>query len=108
GGFWFTDMGKRRARDMDHGGVYYASADGSSIREVLHPMMQPNGIALSPSEDRLYVAKTSTARVWAFDLVSPGEIAPEQRQRRTMDQLLIGLPGYQLLDSMAVDADGHI
>src|SRR5271155_1918267 len=25
GGFYFTDLGKRRARDRDHGGLYYAS-----------------------------------------------------------------------------------
>ena len=31
GGMWFTDHGKTRARDMDRGGVYYASIDGGSI-----------------------------------------------------------------------------
>jgi gluconolactonase len=35
GGFWFTDPGKRRARDRDRGGLYYAKADGSEIREVI-------------------------------------------------------------------------
>lgn len=108
GGFWFTDMGKRRRRDMDFGGVYYAGVDGRTIREVVYPMFQPNGIALSPDESRLYVAETSTARVWAFDLVGPGEVEPEQRRERNAGQLLIGLPGYQLLDSMAVDADGNV
>ncbi|KAB7598132.1 SMP-30/gluconolactonase/LRE family protein, partial [Verminephrobacter sp. Larva24] len=34
GGFWFSDLGKRRARDMDRGFVYWARADGSEIREV--------------------------------------------------------------------------
>ena len=32
GGFYFTDLGKGRAREMDRGGVYYAKADGSLIR----------------------------------------------------------------------------
>jgi gluconolactonase len=32
GGFWFTDLGKRRDRDMDRGFVYWARADGSEIR----------------------------------------------------------------------------
>ena len=31
GGFYFTDLGKSRARDVDKAGVYYATADGSSI-----------------------------------------------------------------------------
>ena len=35
GGFWFGDLGKRRAHDMDLGGVYYAKADGSRIREAV-------------------------------------------------------------------------
>ena len=33
GGFYFTDLGKSRARDVDKGGIYYATADGSSINE---------------------------------------------------------------------------
>lgn len=108
GGFWFTDMGKRRQRDLDFGGVYYASVDGKTIREVVYPLIQPNGIALSPDESRLYVAETSTARIWAFNLISPGEIAPQQLRARNADHLLIALPAYQLLDSMAVDADGNV
>ena len=32
GGFWFTDLGKTRARDMDRGGVYYARTDGSMLK----------------------------------------------------------------------------
>jgi hypothetical protein len=32
GGFWFTDLGKRRERDIDVGSVYYAKADGSRSR----------------------------------------------------------------------------
>ncbi len=34
GGFYFTDLGKTRARDRDHGVIYYALADGSKIVEV--------------------------------------------------------------------------
>ena len=31
GGFYFTDLGKVRAREMDRGAVYYAKADGSLL-----------------------------------------------------------------------------
>ena len=41
GGFWFTDLGKRRDRDMDRGFVYWARADGSEIREVTGAMLTP-------------------------------------------------------------------
>src|SRR3546814_9857693 len=74
GGFWFTDTGAGRHRDMDRGGIFYARPDGSSIREVAFPMLQPNGIGLSPQEDVLYVAETVTGRLWAFDLDGTGEL----------------------------------
>ena len=37
GGFYFSDLGKVRAREMDRGAVYYAKADGSFITEVRVP-----------------------------------------------------------------------
>src|ERR671936_155805 len=35
GGFWFTDLGKTRERDMDRGAVYYAKTDSSMIKEAI-------------------------------------------------------------------------
>ena len=35
GGFWFTDLGKTRPREVDRGGLYYARPDGSSITEAI-------------------------------------------------------------------------
>ena len=75
GGFWFTDHGKARARERDRTGVFHAAADGSKITEVVFPLEAPNGIALSPDGARLYVAETPTGRVYAFDVVGPGEIS---------------------------------
>jgi gluconolactonase len=72
GGFWFTDLGKSRPRDMDRGGLYYAQPDGSSIREVVYPLETPNGVGLSPDEKTVYVAETNTGRLWAWDLAGPG------------------------------------
>jgi gluconolactonase len=43
GGFWFTDMGKTRKRETDLGGLYYATADGSRIVEVVHPRSTRHG-----------------------------------------------------------------
>ncbi|MGI4814531.1 MAG: SMP-30/gluconolactonase/LRE family protein [Janthinobacterium lividum] len=106
GGFWFTDTGKRRPRDMDHGGVYYATIDGKSIQEVVYPMNTANGIGLSPDERTLYVAETSSGRLWAFDIEAPGKL----RRGATPNggRLVAGLPGYQLFDSLAVEAGGNI
>lgn len=108
GGFWFTDFGKARARDVDRGGVYYARCDGSGIDEVIYPMAWPNGCALSPDDRRLYVAETDAGRVWAFDLDGPGAVARKPWPSPCGGELLCGLPGYQRLDSMAVEANGNV
>lgn len=109
GGFYFTDFGKVRTRDMDRSSVYYARADGSLIREVVAPLHMANGVGLSPDEDRLYVAETLTGRLWAYEITAPGEvkggIAPGLLPSGTP---LIGLPGLQLFDSLAVDGDGFV
>ncbi len=108
GGFYFTDLGKVRARDQDRGAVYYARADGSAIREVVFPIFTPNGVGLSPDGATLYVAETETARLWAFDLVGPGEIRRHPFPSPHGGRLLVGLPGYHRFDSLAVDAAGNI
>jgi gluconolactonase len=107
GGFWFTDHGKTRERERDRTGIFYALPDGSSIREMVFPLDAPNGIGLSPDESRVYVAETHTGRVFYWDLAGPGEIAPYAPSPNG-GHLLTGLPGLQLLDSLAVDSEGHV
>lgn len=108
GGFWFTDLGKRRARSMDHGGVYYALPDGSSIRELIYPLNTPNGIGLSPDGSCLYVAETGPGRLWAFDLRAPGQLARTSTGYPNGGRLVAELPGFQMFDSLAVEAGGNI
>jgi len=109
GGFWFTDLGKTRDRDADRGIVYYAKADGSSIKEAIFPLERPNGIGLSPDERTLWVVETPTARVWSFTLSGPGEIeSANGPYRGEKGRCVLGLGGYQMFDSLAIDAEGHI
>jgi gluconolactonase len=108
GGFYFTDLGKARARDRDWGGVYYAQADGSKVIEIAHPILTPNGIGLSPDGKTLYVAETETARLWAWDIVAPGVLAKEPFPSPHGGRILVGLGGFQRFDSLAVDASGNI
>jgi gluconolactonase len=109
GGFWFTDLGHTHKRTRDRGVIYYALADGSSIREAVFPLDGPNGIALSPDGRTLYTAETFTARIWAWDLTGPGQIAPAPRNLLAgTGRLVTTLPGLQLCDSMAVDAEGNL
>lgn len=108
GGFWFTDHGVRHGRTSDRSGIYYALPDGSSINEVIFPLDAPNGIGLSPAGDRVYVAETHTGRAWAWDVPSPGVIAGTNPLGPGGGELLVGLPGYQLFDSLGVDGDGWV
>jgi gluconolactonase len=108
GGFYFTDFGKNRVRDRDHGGLYYGRADGSMVVELVFPMTTPNGVGLSPDEGVVYVAETDTGRLWAFDLEAPGRIRRHPFPSPHGGRLLCTLTDFQRLDSMAVDANGNI
>lgn len=105
GGFWFTDHGIRHGRSADRTGIYYAKADGSHIEEVVFPVDAPNGIGLSPDGSRLYWAETHTGRIYQRPVTAPGKVAPIGMD---LTAVLHGLPGYQLLDSLAVDGDGNV
>ena len=108
GGFYFTDLGKVRHRDRDQGGVYYARPDGSSIVEVVHPMLTPNGVGLSPDEQTLYVAETEGGRLWAFDIAEPGVIRRQPFPSPNGGRFLFNEAGYHRFDSLALDAAGNV
>jgi len=105
GGFWFTDHGIRDlgARTADLSAIYYASCDGSTIAEAIFPVDSPNGIGLSPDGMTLYWAETHTGRVYEQRLAEPGQPVAGERPK-----VLLGLPGHQLLDSLAVDGEGWV
>jgi gluconolactonase len=108
GDFWFTDLGKRRPRDMDRGFIYWARADGSEIREVAGPFVMPNGIGLSPDERTLYVAETETARLWSFEITGAGRIRKQGWPSPHGGALVHGLGDFNRFDSLAVAASGNI
>lgn len=108
GGFYFTDHGHRQGRSLQFGAVYYAKADGGFIREVAFPLIGPNGIGLSPDGETLYVAETSSGRLWSWRITAPGEVAKPDWPSPTGGDLAAGLPGFQRYDSLAVEADGAI
>jgi gluconolactonase len=108
GGMWITDHGIRdaAARTSDLTSIYYAQADGSKIREVVHPVEAPNGIGLSPDGTRVYWAETHNGRVMQRVITGPGEVAAPAPLDTSV--CLAGLTGLQLLDSLAVDGDGNV
>jgi gluconolactonase len=106
GGFWFTDHGCSTPEGRKFGALYYGRTDGSSITRLRDHFVSPNGVGLSPDEDVVYMADTNLGRLWAFDVSAPGQLAeppPFQPGR-----VVCNLPGYQLLDSLAVEAGGKV
>jgi len=106
GGFWFTDHGCGTPEGRKFGALYYAKADGSHIVRARDHIISPNGVGLSPDESVVYVADTQLGRLWGFDVAAPGELAPPAGF--APGRVICNLPGYQLLDSLAVEAGGKV
>jgi gluconolactonase len=105
GGFWFTDLGKTRPRDIDKGGLYYAAPDGSSVRCAAFGLYGANGVGLSPGGDRVYVAESFTGRLWGWDLETPGKVKPGGTGPGG-GHCLVATKGH--FDSLAVEEDGTV
>lgn len=107
GGFWFTDLGKIDDRKLDQGALFYALADGSKITRASVALLTPNGVGLSPDGKIVWVSETQTSRVWGFDVEAPG-IVKQHTDIFVPGHVLGPLPGYQLLDSLAMEAGGKV
>lgn len=105
GGIWFTDVGKTLDGQMTWGGVFYALPDGSHISRQRQGLFA-NGIGLSPDETKLHVAETRTGRLWTYNIEKPGVLAAPASHWNPGG--CVTLPGYQLLDSLAVEGDGKV
>ncbi len=109
GGFWFTDLGHIGEHAIERGRICYAPPGGGTPRVAVSPMLTPNGIGLSPDGRTLYVAETVTARLWAFDVAAPGELALQAVPPAiSPGRLLYAAPQDHLFDSLAVEADGNV
>ncbi len=106
GGFWFTCLGYSDGENRRLGAVYYARPDGSKIVRWRSELISPNGIGLSPDERKLYMADCMIGRLFEFDLPQPGTLAPATSM--APGRVVCTLPGFQWLDSLAVEADGRI
>ena len=106
GGFWFTDHGCSTPEGRKFGALYYAKTDGSGITRQRDHIISPNGVGLSPDGEVVYVADTQLGRLWAFDVEAPGVLKPPEGF--VPGRIICNLPGYQLLDSLAVEASGKV
>jgi gluconolactonase len=108
GGLWFTDHGVTATEFAHQAGVLYRAPDGA-VTGVAHGTEATNGVGLSPDGDRLYVAETHTGRVWAWDVVGPGQLGSDPASpARHGGTLLYDAPDGHLFDSLAVDGEGWV
>ena len=106
GGFWFTCLGQTDGEVRRLGALYYARPDGSKIVRWRSGITSPNGVGLSPDGRTVYMADCMLGRLMAYDLTAPGVMAPVNTMAG--GRVVCTLPGFQWLDSLAVEADGRI
>ena len=104
GGMWFSDLGKNHNHATLHGGIYYAKADGSMIQRAADHQ-NSNGIGLSPDGRTLYAALSHERVLTAYQIIGDGEL---NLAGFLPGRAVTAFPGRQLLDSLAVTADGHV
>lgn len=111
GGYYFTDLGKSTEDGRDFGAIHYVDPNGA-IHTVARPIMTPNGIGLSPDEDRLYYADTVAGRVMFWDIAEPGvvrsPVGAVYPATTVAAGLLANVGGAARLDSLAVDEEGNV
>ena len=76
GAFWFTDLGKSFARAQGTRRALLRQAGRFADQGSCFGSGGLNGVGLSPDEKVVYAAETETARLWAFDIIGEGEVAP--------------------------------
>ena len=110
GGFYFSDNG---ADSSDgefrwHGGVYYAKADGSSVKRVVPRVPSANGVGISPDGKTLYYADTNSCRLYSMPISAPGVIdLPPGFRRGNFVGTYQGQEAC-LFDSLGIQADGGV
>lgn len=105
GTLYFTDcnpVSEEQGVDIDHGVVYRVTPDGE-VEVATLVVRYPNGIALSPDEDILYVSDSSyDMYILACDILPDGSVTNE-RVFANMTSNKDGKP-----DGMKVDVEGRV
>ena len=108
---WFTDPlfgingeweGSRAKPEQATTNVYRIGADGK-VTAVVTDLVNPNGLAFSPDEKKLYVVEwkgTPNRSIWSFDVGTDGTVSNKMK--------LIDAADQGALDGFKVDRDGNL
>jgi gluconolactonase len=108
---WFTDPvfgingeweGSRARPDQATTNVYRIGADGR-IAAMITDLLNPNGLAFSPDEKKLYVVEwrgTPNRSIWSYDVATDGSLSNKAK--------LIDAADQGALDGFKVDRDGNL
>jgi gluconolactonase len=108
---WFTDPlfgingeweGKKEKTEQESTNVYRIAKDGK-ITAVITDLVNPNGIAFSPDEKKLYVVEwkgTPNRSIWSYDVNADGTVGGKTKFYDAADQ--------GALDGFRVDKDGNL
>jgi len=109
---WFTDPlfgingeweGSRAKPEQATTNVYRIAADGK-LTAVITDLVNPNGLAFSPDEKKLYVVEwkgTPNRSIWAYDVAADGVSLSNKTK-------LIDAADQGALDGFRVDRDGNL
>jgi gluconolactonase len=108
---WFTDPlfgingeweGARAKPEQATTNVYRIGADGK-ITAVITELVNPNGLAFSPDESKLYVVEwkgTPNRSIWAYDVKADGTVDNKTK--------VVDAADFGSLDGFKVDRDGNL
>jgi gluconolactonase len=108
---WFTDPlfgingeweGSRAKPEQETTNVYRIAKDGK-ISAAITDLFNPNGLAFSPDEKKLYVVEwkgTPNRSIWSYDVAADGTTSNKVK--------LIDANGPGSLDGFKVDVDGNL
>ncbi|MEI6301617.1 MAG: SMP-30/gluconolactonase/LRE family protein [Betaproteobacteria bacterium] len=108
---WFTDPifgingeweGSRAKPEQATTNVYRIGSDGK-ISAMITDLLNPNGLAFSPDEKKLYVVEwrgTPNRSIWGYDVAADGSLSGKTK--------VIDANGPGALDGFRVDTDGNL
>jgi len=105
GSIYFTDPPygiKSEQEELGFYGVYRLTPDGK-LTLLVKDFVGPNGIALSPDEEKLYVNDSEKGHIRVFDVKSDGTLENGQLFAELKDPSTKGVP-----DGMKVDQEGNV